>query len=342
MRLAFTKKILIKAIVITTAICALSYGAVVFARDFRMLQPVPGFTTFLDKKDICSIVISYNEGGNDIIWVGGSNGLFRVHNGISEKIGNYRYVKALLVIEDEIWIGHDQGITILKGENIKTFTKKEGLPDNRVNALCADSKGAIWAGTWGGVAVFDGGVLKRTLTSKDGLIDNMINVIMQDNSGGMWFGSYVAPRGGLCVFYKDEWQYFTVEDDLLHSNINAVIQLKNNDVIAGGGLYMKGGGTVFAFDNAKWSAVSKISKNDGLAGAKIRSLMEDGKKRLWVGSEYEGLAVIDNGISKIITVKNGLSNNEVKCMVEDSVGTIWIGTRMGLVRIEKGGLENVR
>lgn len=292
------------------------------------------------------MAIGSDEAGNEIVWAGGSDGLFRIRENISEEIGDYRYVKALLVEGDEIWIGHDQGITVLDGAAEKNYEKnytvKEGLPDNRVNALCADPKGNVWAGTWGGVAVFEKGELKRTMTAKDGLIDNMINVIMPDDFGGMWFGSYVAPRGGLCVFHDDTWQYFTVNDDLRHSNINAVIQLVNRDVIAGGGLYTKGGGTVFTFDGMKWSAKTKIDKKDGLAGAKIRSLMEDSKKRLWVGSEYEGLAVFDNGVSKILTDKNGLSNNEVKCMKEDKDGAILIGTRMGLVRIDKGGLENVR
>ncbi|MHB1484734.1 MAG: ligand-binding sensor domain-containing protein [Saccharofermentanales bacterium] len=342
MRRTSTVSFLLRALIVIAGICILAYGAAVFANDVRMSRPATGFTVFLADKDICSMAIGIDERGDDVIWAGGSNGLFRIYKGRSEEIGDYRYVKALLVEGNEIWIGHDQGITILDGDDKKTFTIKEGLPDNRVNALCADTKGNVWAGTWGGVAVFESGALKRIMTMKDGLIDDMVNVIMQDDSGGMWFGSYVAPRGGLCIYFNDEWQYFTVDDDLVHSNINAVIQLDNRDVIAGGGLYTKGGGTVFAFDGRKWSAKSKIAKSDGLAGAKIRSLMEDGKKRLWVGSEYEGLAVLENGNSKILTEKNGLPNNEVKCMKEDRKGTIWIGTRMGLVRIEKGGLENVR
>jgi len=128
----------------------------------------------------------------------------------------------------------------------------------------------------------------------------------------------------------------------LHSNINAVILLKNNDVFAGGGLYTKGGGTIFSFINNEWTATSKLEKKDGLAGAKIRSLLEDSKKRLWIGSEYEGLAVLDNGENTILTTGNGLSNNEVKSIKEDRAGAIWAGTRKGLVRIEKGGIENER
>lgn len=316
------------------------FGGMIFAGELRQLKPVNGFSVFLNNKDICALVVT-----PDFVWGGGADGLYQIKKSAAasvQEIGDYKYVKALLYTGNVLWIGHDDGLTRLEGTVAETFTTADGLPDNRVNALCLDSDGQLWVGTRGGAAVFRDRQWVRNLTAKDGLIDNMVNVIMQDSRGGMWFGSYVAPRGGVTVMYKGKTQHFSTSDVLVHANVNAIIELQDQDVLVGGGMYTKGGGTRFSFKDGSWAKESILVKEDGLAGAKIRSLLEDSRKRLWAGSEYEGLAVIENGKSTILTDENGLSNNEVKVIKEDTDQTIWIGTREGIVRIDKGGIENVQ
>ncbi len=334
------KKAFIAVIFGVLIVCVGILSAIKLDSEIRKIQPVPGFTTLLPGKDICSLALNGNE-----IWAGGSNGLYKVSaDYTSEKVGNFRYIKAVLIKDGKVWIGHDMGVTIYDGKTFKNYTENDGLPDHRVNALFQDKNGMVWAGTWGGVAVFEGGKITRVIAKKDGLLEDMVNVITQDSIGGMWFGNYVAPRGGISILYNEKWQYFTTKDALLHSNINAIINLRDKEVITGGGLYTQGGGTKFSFDSStgSWSKKSILQKKDGLAGAKIRSLLEDSKKRLWIGSEYEGLAVFSGSTSKILTKENGLSNNEVKSIIEQVDGTIWIGTREGLVRVEKGEIESVR
>ena len=203
-----------------------------------------------------------------------------------------------------------------------------------------DKDNRLLVGTWGGVTVFYGDQIIKTYTKNDGLLDNMVNVIMQDYLGGLWFGSYVAPRGGISILNNNKWQYFTTKDDLLHANINAIVQMKDKSVIVGGGLYTKGGATRFTYQNDQWVKAETFAENDGLAGEKVRSLFEDSQNRLWFGSEYNGLAVISNDKITILTKKTGLSNDEVKVMREDESNNIWIGTREGLIKINKGGIDN--
>jgi ligand-binding sensor domain-containing protein len=322
------------------ALTVLLYSVLVLAKDLLHSQPVPGIRVFLEKTDVCSMAL-----GENMLWAGGSDGLFKLTRSTpqpgdaykAEKIGDYQYIKAVLLDGDKLWIGHDNGLTLIQNGETRDFTEKDGLPDHRVNALCLDTGGNLWVGTWGGVAVFKDNKIVRTLRKEEGLIDDMVNVILQDSRGGMWFGSYVAPRGGISILYHGNWQVFSTQDALEHSNINTIIELNSTDVLVGGGLYTQGGGTMFSFRDGRWTKGSALTKRDGLAGAKIRSLLEDSKGRLWVGSEYEGLAILVNGTSLIMTNKNGLSNNEVKSIKEEKDGTIWIGTREGVVRIDKGG-----
>jgi hypothetical protein len=79
------------------------------------------------------------------------------------------------------------------------------------------------------------------------------------------------------VLSQSGWQYFTTDGALLHANINAILPLSDGSMLCGGGLYTKGGGTYFTNSGGKWNPVSFLTKKDGLAGDKIRSLFEDGE-----------------------------------------------------------------
>lgn len=321
--------------------------------EYQKTLPIPGFENFLQKKDICSIAIL-----NDDIWAGGINGLFvltKTSDGKTyEEIekGEFREVKALLADSNGMWVGHDDGLSFIEGEHITSFGVQQGLPDKRVNALEYGPDGNIWVGTWGGIAIFSDKKIVKTLNAKDGLVENMVNVIYMDSQNNMWIGSYVAPRGGITIITdkknEDKLQYFTTQHGLIHANINAIIEIKEKIVLSGGGLYTKGGGTLFQTKLDKWDISRTITVDDGIAGDKIRALFLDSKNRLWVGSEYDGLAVFDDinlsakGKITIMTKNSGLPNDEVKVIRETVDGDIWIGTRSGLLKIEKGGIEHVQ
>jgi ligand-binding sensor domain-containing protein len=81
----------------------------------------------------------------------------------------------------------------------------------------------------------------------------------------------------------------------------------------------------------------QLTEEDGLAGAKARSVFEDRDGRVWVGSEYDGIAVFDGDRRRVLTPRDGLSGWEVKEMVQDESGVYWLGTEDGLTRIE--GIE---
>ena len=78
---------------------------------------------------------------------------------------------------------------------------------------------------------------------------------------------------------------------------------------------------------------SGLSRQDGLAGEKVRSVFQDQAGRLWFGSEYDGLAILSEGSWRILTPNEGLSGWEVKEIVQDSDGAYWLGTEDGVTRI---------
>ena len=360
---SITRDRIIKGLIILCSGVILT-GAVIAMKKEAVKITNPGnIDIFLIDKDICTVLITDEE-----IFAGGATGLFSMksknpyikgssaesnyeENSVykddgyeTSEIGRLRYVRDIEKYKERILIAYDEGILVYENGSLEKFEGSQHLPDKRVNELFVDSSGYLWAGTWGGVVVFDGEKPIKTYSSDDGIAADMVNKIFEDTHGNIWLGSYVAPDGGVSILYNKEKNIrisvFTVKKGLLHANINDIILIDDSHVLAGGGLYNRGGVTKFEHDGQNWNIDGYIQKADGIAGEKVRSLMLDSKSNLWLGSEYDGLAVynINEGIEniKILTEEDGLVHNEIKVMKEDSSGDIWIGTLKGLVKIKKG------
>ncbi len=336
------------------------------------LQKTPeGFELIIPGIDVNALILDGEQ-----VWAGGLAGLYFSDEQGYRKVGKFHYVKALLQDpEGGIWVGHDDGlsfVTLKRGSEedwntgqtkdpdieftIKTYTTADGLPDNRVNALAFSPRGDLLIGSWGGLTTFKNGQFENTDTMENGLIDNMVNTIFFDREDNLWLGSYVAPRGGITVLpvSGNPQQFPGGRDGVVHPNIIATIEPVEGYIISGGGLFTKGGGNVFSMQGGSWQIRSDITMEDGVPGEKIRSLFFDAStKELWVGTEYDGLVIfkdftikedgkISYSDSIILSITNGLPNNEIKVIIKAADDAFWIGSRSGLLKINKGGLKNVR
>ena len=91
------------------------------------------------------------------------------------------------------------------------------------------------------------------------------------------------------------------------------------------------------FDGVEFSTFKKSNTND-LEFCSARVLMEDSRRRLWVGSNDEGLQMLTyDNTNRHYTTENGLPNNSVRALIEDKNGNIWIGTAAGVVYLTPAG-----
>jgi ligand-binding sensor domain-containing protein len=295
----------------------------------------PGWSEFRPPSDVYALAI-----GSGSVWAGGKDGVVRLDQTSGKVIETVQcdqklvYVRALLLDSHGVlWIGHDQGLSRKDAGGCVTLTEKDGLPDKRVNALLQDRAGQLWAGTWGGAAMLSGGKW-RSLRKEDGLLVDMVNVIMQDVQGALWFGSMVAPQGGVSILSAGRWQYVTTGNGLPHNNVQALAQDRQGAVWVATGLLERGGAARLEQSGDRWGVAEVFDAQTGLAGNKGRSLLVDQAGRVWVGSEYDGLARQTPSGWEILTTKDGLAHNEIKVMQQDGSGNLWIGTRDGLTRID--------
>lgn len=131
-------------------------------------------------------------------------------------------------------------------------------------------------------------------------------------------------------FFKDfVSRIWTAEDGIPGNSITDICQDQDGYIFFGtyGGLTR--------FDGVKFLTINKFynPKFDFLSA---RSVTQDSRKNIWVGSNDEGAyCITPDGDVFSFTTENGLSNNSIRSICEDKDGNIWIGTASGINCINK-------
>ncbi|MBR5932995.1 MAG: hypothetical protein IK002_03310 [Treponema sp.] len=90
------------------------------------------------------------------------------------------------------------------------------------------------------------------------------------------------------------------------------------------------------FDGVEFKTFNRAA-DSSLDFVSVRTILQDSKGNIWVGSNDEGLQKISNDSTKLYTVENGLPNNSIRALVEDKRGNIWIGTAGGVAYLTPDG-----
>jgi len=91
--------------------------------------------------------------------------------------------------DSSLWAGTPgAGLYRVAGEQTTHFTTADGLADDTILCVAADSAGAVWVGTLsGGVHCFEAGALK-SFSRTEGRADHSVTAILPARSDGVWLG----------------------------------------------------------------------------------------------------------------------------------------------------------
>jgi hypothetical protein len=148
------------------------------------------------------------------------------------------------------------------------------------------------------------GYTRRLWQAKDGLPDQTIQAFAQDRDGILWIGT----KGGLLHFDGDR---FRTDDEptMLRRGVNCLLTGNDGSVWIG----TEGGG-LFRYHSGSYKAYSPSSVSDAAAGPLvIRSLYQDRRGELWVGSD-QGLFLVRG--QKVIRIdgRNGVPSIFVRAI----------------------------
>lgn len=296
------------------------------------------------------------------IWIGTFNGLNR-YDGFEFRVYQYNqndsssisdnYISSIL--EDHkgrLWVGTDDGLNCYnrKMDNFIHFRHNPNIAnsinDNQIEVIFEDSKERLWIGTRnGGLNLYnekDNTFIHYVHDGKnsESISSNFIQSIFEDKNGNLWIGHR---NGAIDILYKNQKKFshfLPFGNNLTNSAITAIVESKNKDIWIG----TQGDG-IFRLCSINSGApkithyISNSKDKTSLSGNIILSLMVDKEDKLWIGTEDEGLNILDITKNKITFYKNdpfnnfSLNNNSIYKIYEDIVGNIWIGTYAGGINL---------
>lgn len=289
--------------------------------------------------------ITQDHEGN--IWIGTNRGISILdpdEKGVSGKVKiNFnlpnKKVRALLAIQDVVWIGTDGGLCKYQDHEIEVFTREDGLSDDLILTLFTDSYRNLWVGTEMGVSkVSEEGI--QYWTEDEGLISNRVRAMTEDHYGNIWIGT----NDGISIFDGWEFSNLTQENGLSNERIRC-LNTDSFDNIWVGTFF----GGIMRFNHQDFIA---YTEKTGLISNQILSIEEDFYGNILVGT-FEGASYLNICHSLLLTtgdveLNNGHSSNAVNAIYRDRID-YWYGTLRGLAIVkddqtivldENDGLEN--
>ena len=94
---------------------------------------------------------------------------------------------------------------------------------------------------------------------------------------------------------------------------------------------------IIQYDGAEFT---RLDTSNGMTSG--RGLFEDSKGRIWVGTNDNGVVVMDHGKNVHYTYREGLTSSSIRVFEEDHSGNVFIGTTAGVSYVDAlGALHNI-
>lgn len=237
------------------------------------------------------------------------------------------------------WLGnHNQGFSILDDGEISSFNRQSGYKNVQIKTILRDRKDRMWLGTYGqGISLFINDSTYRDFGGPDGLSDAYIWDIEEDKAGHIW----VATAGGGItemipkvdttdtLGWTFDTRLYRSGDGLPQNRINCLHIDSLNRIWFG----TTGKGIGFILGNE-----IRFSRTlpGGSSNNSVRSMVEDDKGYLWIGTAGGGVNRLflypEKDTFPVTTFSGGLTSENVYLLAFDQQDHLWIGTEAGVDR----------
>ncbi len=227
----------------------------------------------------------------------------------------------------DLWFGtYNGGLYhyISDRDTFRVYDVRDGLSSNWISTISEDHHGNIWVGTWGGGITLINEEGLKVYNESNGLPDLFIRCIQEDMEGNILIGTN---ENGLVLFKGEYFVSWFEKDGLPDEQSTAVIRDSNQDywVGTGKGLSRFTPGVEERYDFTDYPRMK---------GYQVRMLKEDSEKRLWIGTDNDGVFTLDLESGKFSYepgLNSYISSLTTTAVETDNRGLVWVGTLDGLV-----------
>lgn len=204
----------------------------------------------------------------------------------------------------------------------KTLTLDEGLCSDEVKQIYKDNDGFIWIATKNGLSLYDGHsftTFKSNLHNWNLLSSNDVTCIVDDETDRLWIGT----ADGLNVLDKHSGTFRQIDYPTFKNNpIAQILPLSDGNIMVA----TDRGLIIYKPKADSCTIVTRQSTGDIMPQTAIKSLLQDSKGYIWIGTWNEGLFRYDPKSGKYVSYPKLNGQNSAHYIFEDSNCDIWIGT----------------
>lgn len=211
--------------------------------------------------------------------------------------------------------------SILSTENLM---HAEGKPAT-VTSILNDRDNSVWLGTVGdGILQIDPkGEVTRKNMRNSGIADDFLLSGLQDSDNNKWYG---LQNGGVSFYDPKTKAWKKIDAGEKMSSVRAIVEDKKGNICfaAEEGLFIH---------NPRTGSFRKIVTNTPMLGDYApRTLIEDSKGNMWVGTYGQGIYIFaqDGKLIQRISKGQGINSNTINQLFTDRLNNIWIATNEGI------------
>ncbi len=236
--------------------------------------------------------------------------------------------------EGNLWFTSDrQGVMKIVANKFTDIFDIAGLESAVVNATCK-YRGDLYIGTDNGLTVLDAKNKKTDSPLADYLENTRIRCLMEDREGNLWVSTYTNGHGLVCYTRDGGIESFSEENGMPSNEFRCTVMASDGRILAA-----SNGGLVILKDRA---IERVIDDNTGLTNTVILTVCEGDNGKLYLGTDGDGIYVIDGNKITKKGRKEGLSSEVVMRITKDETRSIyWIVTSNSIEYLKDGVITTV-
>lgn len=245
-------------------------------------------------------------------------------------------INDIVGIDNKIFIATKNGLNEVDKDfkTINIYNTEDGICNNNITALFADSKKNVWIGTANGISVLNTNTNEiidiTDILTNHNIEDQYIKVIYEDSKVNYWVGCFID--GGLVKIDPNKRtieNYRNKKEDktsISSNNIRSIVEDKN------GNLYI---GTSYGLNklNESNNTFERYSEKDGLSNNTVYGLLVDDNNNLWASTNL-GISKLDTNTMTFETfnIIDGFQGNEFngRAYYKNKSGELFFGGINGL------------
>ncbi len=276
-----------------------------------------------------------------------SKGLFIKSFTTKDGLGSNNVLTLHAAANNDIWIGTEKGLRLLKREVIDESSQDKGiekesimllgvadiLRDKSVYKIFQDQRNNVWIGTNRGLFRYnDQNIGIESIVDNSSLPLHQVTDIAQDNQGNIWVGTY---RNGFYQIVQGKFITYSKAQGITGKTVYSVVEIKKDSFL----IATNNGVTQY---NQEWKFNPLKIKNElFLENQDVRDICIDSNNNIWFATTNKLYLVTAEQEIKSFSTKDGLLSNYVRMVYQDSQGNIWIGTDEGLNKYSNNSFESI-